>query len=159
MDTDSFILKIKTQDLTNDLKQLEHNFDFSNYPKDHPLYSTKFKKVPGKFKDELGGQEMIEFIALRSKMYAYKTPTSEAKKLKGIAKNVVKKVISLSDYKNSLFNNATYYHDMRTLRSINHEMYVQEVNKKSLCPFDDKRYIFENGIETIPYGFKSLYFT
>ena len=47
---------------------------------------------------------------------------------------------------------------MRTLKSKDHEMHVQEIFKKSLTPFDDKRYIFDNGIETIPHGFESLYF-
>ena len=28
------------------------NYDFSNYPEDHPLYSEDNKKVIGKFKDE-----------------------------------------------------------------------------------------------------------
>jgi hypothetical protein len=158
MDTDSFILKIKTQDLTNDLNDLKEHFDFSNYPKDHKLYSAANTKVPGKFKVELGGDEMTEFIALRSKMYAYKTAKSESKKLKGIAKNVVKKCITFQDYKNCLFQNLYYKHKMRTLKSKDHEMYVQEIFKKSLTPFDDKRYIFDNGIETIPHGFESLYF-
>ena len=30
-------------------------FDFSNYPKDHPNYDNSNNKVPGKFKDEMGG--------------------------------------------------------------------------------------------------------
>ncbi len=79
MDTDSFILKIKTQDLEDDLYKLQDFFDFSKYPQDHKLFNSKNKKVPGKFKDELGSIEMTEFIALRSKMYAYKTKEKEDK--------------------------------------------------------------------------------
>ncbi len=156
-DTDSFVLKIKTDDLQKDLMNLKDNFDFSNYPKDHPLYDSSKKKVPGYFKDELAGEEMTEFIALRSKMYAYKkrgqTKDSESKRLKGISKNVVKKNITFDDYMVSLLNNKTFYHKMRTLNSDKHEMYLQEVEKKSLNPFDDKRYILDDGITTLPFGY------
>jgi hypothetical protein len=72
-DTDSLVFRIDTEDLYTDLQHpdLNDHFDFSNYPKDHPLYSTKNKGVLGKFKDELGGRIMTEFIALRSKMYSF----------------------------------------------------------------------------------------
>ena len=36
-----------------------------------PLPSGKKKKVPGFFKDELGGKIMAEVVALRPKTYAY----------------------------------------------------------------------------------------
>jgi hypothetical protein len=75
-------------------------FDTSDYPKDHPLYSDKNKKVIGKFKDELNGIKILECIGLRSKMYSYRTETSVSKKLKGIKKAVLKKEISFEDYKN-----------------------------------------------------------
>ena len=45
---------------------------------------------------------------------------------------------------------------MYTLNSDKHEMYVNEVNKISMSPFDDKRYILDNGIDTQPFGFSVL---
>jgi hypothetical protein len=33
--------------------------------KDHPLYSDKNKKVIGKFKDELNGIKILEYIGLK----------------------------------------------------------------------------------------------
>ena len=158
MDTDSFILKVRSNDVVNDLYELREHMDFSNYPKDHELF-TKYglkqnqnKKVPGKFKDELGGEEMTEFIALRSKMYAFKTAKVEEKKLKGISKNVVNKSISFDDYLTCLSENKDFQHKMKTLNSCKHEMYLQEVTKKSLSPYDDKRYILKDGIQTLPFG-------
>ena len=44
-DTDSFCYNIKTLDLYHDLKEIAHHLDTSDYPPDHPLYSTVNKKV------------------------------------------------------------------------------------------------------------------
>ena len=69
-DTDSFVIHIKTEDISNDV---ERWFDTSNYDKNdkRPLPIGKNKKVPGLFKDELGGKIMTEVVALRLKTYAY----------------------------------------------------------------------------------------
>jgi hypothetical protein len=67
-DTDSFILKLKTKDLIKDLDNLKEYFDFSNYDDGHRLYDASKEKIPGLMKDALGGLEMIEFVALRSKI-------------------------------------------------------------------------------------------
>ena len=70
-DTDSLILQLETDDLYADMMSDLDAYDTSNYPTDHPLYSQVNKKKVGKFKDELGGKMMSEFVALRSKMYSY----------------------------------------------------------------------------------------
>ena len=41
MDCDSFVLSIETQNIINDLKNLEDLFDFSNLDKNHELFSNK----------------------------------------------------------------------------------------------------------------------
>ncbi len=99
---------------------------------------------------------MTEFIALRSKMYAYKTKEKEDKKLKGIPKNIVKRKIKFEDYKESLERNKVFKHSFNTLRSDKHNMFLSNVEKCSLSPFDDKRYILSNGINTLPYGYSEL---
>ena len=48
----------------------ESRFDFSNYSPDHPNFDLSNKLVPGKFKDEMGGKLIEEFVGLRSKMYS-----------------------------------------------------------------------------------------
>lgn len=45
-------------------------YDTSDYPSNHPLYSTHNKKVIGKFEDELNGTPGIEFVGLNAKMYS-----------------------------------------------------------------------------------------
>ena len=64
-DTDSFFLWIATEDLYADMEQDVDVYDTSNYAEDHPLFDVKNMKVIGKFKDELGGKIMTEFVGLR----------------------------------------------------------------------------------------------
>ena len=71
MDTDSFIIHIKTEHFYKDIaNDVEERFDTSNYKCDRPLPTGKNKKVIGLMKDELGGKIMTEFVALRSKTYS-----------------------------------------------------------------------------------------
>ena len=44
MDTDSFVLRVNTKDIIEDLKNLEDIIDFSFLDKDHELFSNKDKK-------------------------------------------------------------------------------------------------------------------
>ena len=41
---------------------------------------------------------------------------------------------------------------MNVIRSYKHEVYTEEVNKVALCSDDDKRYILEDGINTLAWG-------
>ncbi|MCU7846334.1 MAG: hypothetical protein KZQ93_21065, partial [Candidatus Thiodiazotropha sp. (ex Monitilora ramsayi)] len=47
-DTDSLLLEIQTEDVNKDMAEHADLYDTSDYPKDHPLYSTVNKKVLGK---------------------------------------------------------------------------------------------------------------
>ena len=74
MDTDSFIINIKTEDFYKDIgNDVERWFNTSNYDENdkRPLPIGKNKKVIDLFKDELGRKIMIEFVALRAKAYVY----------------------------------------------------------------------------------------
>ena len=95
MDTDSFVMNIKTEDFYKDIaNEIDKRFDTSNYEVDGPLPTGKNKKVIGLMKDELGGRIMTEFITLRPKAYIYLTDDSkEDKKAKGTKK--ILKVIKI----------------------------------------------------------------
>ena len=72
--TDSFIMYIKTDDFYKDINNdVDKWFDTSNYDKNdnRPLEIGKNKKVLGKFKDEIGGKIMTNFVALRAKTYSF----------------------------------------------------------------------------------------
>ena len=74
MDTDSFIMDIKTEDFYKDIaNDVEKRSDTSNYEVNRPLPTGKNKKVIGLMKDELGGKIITEFVILRPKAYSYLT--------------------------------------------------------------------------------------
>ena len=152
MDTDSFVLSVNTKDIIKDLKNLEDIFDFSNLDKNHELFSNKNKKVIGKFKIETPKNIWIdEFVCLRSKMYAFKCGDDSKNKLKGISKSQSKN-IKFEEYKKCL-DGEEYQRECNNyiIRSINHEMVLQEVKKSTLSIFDDKR-CYINNIESIPWN-------
>ena len=125
------------------MREIMDLFDTSHYPVDHPLYS-QHKKVLGKFKDEANGNIVREFVGLRSKMYSYVYDNKEEKRAKGISKVAVKKDIKHSHYKDLLFTETTQMSSMNSLASHKHKLYGEKVKKRSLSPFDDKRWLLNN---------------
>ena len=85
MDTDSFVMNIKTSDFYKDIaNDVEKRFDTSVYEVYRPLPTGKNKKVIGLMKDELGGKIITEFVTLKLKTYSYLTDDGkEDKKAKG----------------------------------------------------------------------------
>jgi hypothetical protein len=167
IDTDSFIYKIcKDDDFYEFMRTHPHLFDTSNYPHPteenpdiptHPLYSAKNKKVLGKFKDELGGERLLEVIGLRSKMYTFRTETGRTmKKLKGIKKSVLKNDISFADYMTCLLQNKKFAHQQKLIRSKRHELMTITQTKVSLSSTDLKRKVCDDGVSTYAYGHKRL---
>ena len=165
MDTDSFIIYIKTVDfyegIANDIEKL---FDTSNYNKydKRPLPIAINKKLIGMFKDELGGKIMIKFCALRAKTYAYLIDNYDDddygknkiinKKAKSTKKCVTKRDLMFKNYKESLFENKTILKSQHRLRSDHHRVYTEEVNKIALSSNDDKRIQTYDKATTYPYG-------
>ena len=157
MDTDSFVMKIKTDDfytdISNDVEKWFHtsNFDAND---NRPLPIGKNKKLIGKFKDELGGKIMSEFCALKAKTYAFELDNDdEVKKAKGTKKYVLKKHITFDDYANTLFNDNKLLKSQFTFKSDHYKIYTQKINKIAWNYFDDKRIQYSDKITTYPYGY------
>ena len=96
MDTDSFVIHIKTEDFYEDIPDdVEKWFDTSNYSKDDnkPLPLGWNMKVIGLFKEEFGGKIAKEFVGLRAKAWPYLMDDSEHKKAKATKKMSNKKRI------------------------------------------------------------------
>ena len=155
-DTDSLMYEIQTEDFFKDISgDVKDRFDTSGYPPDHPsgIPSGFNKKVLGMFKDEVNGDIIDEFVGLRAKLYSYKMfEGEESKKCKGVKKSVVKKSITHEDYKTCLLTGKEQLRKQNIIRSYEYEVYTEEVNKIALSANDDKRYILEDGINTLALG-------
>ena len=152
-DTDSLMYEIETEDFYKDIsKDVKDKFDTSDYPDNHPsgIPTGINKKVLGMFKDEAGGKIIKEFVGLRAKLYSYKM--FEGEESKGIKKQVVEKSITHEDYKTCLFTGKEQLRKMNIIRSYEHEVYTEEVNKVALSAEDDKRYISSDGMHTMAWG-------
>ena len=169
-DTDSLIYLIQTEDFYHDIKKdMNKKFDTSDYYEYHPsgIKTGVNKKVIGKFKDEVGGNQITHFVGLRPKLYTFKVEKKykkdekdgkvkeikaieeDKRKAKGVKKNVIKKSLSSDDYKKCLFTEDELMKEMNIIRSQNHDIYSMTVNKVPLSANDDKRLICPNKINTL----------
>ena len=163
VETDSFIMNIKTNDFYEDIaSDVENRFDTSNYEVNtsetcalarRPLPTGKNKKVIGLMKDELGGKIITEFVTLRPKTYSFLTGDGkEDKKAKETKKCMIKKVINFNDYKKCLLNGEIILKSQQRFISNKHDVYTENVNKIALSNNDDKRIVLSNKITSYPFG-------
>ena len=142
MDTDSFIMNIKTEDFYKDIaNDVEERFDTSNYECDRPLPRGKNKKVIGLMKDELGGMVITEFVALRPNTYSHLTDDcKEDKKAKGTKKCVIKRMIKFDDHKNYVLNGAVILKSQQRFISKGHDVYTENINtNENIIEHNSKR--------------------
>lgn len=152
-DTDSFILEVKTDCFYSDMRENLHRYDTSDYPEDNRYKIMRVnKKVPGLFKDELNGKIMSEFVGLRSKMYSFKVDGEEKKRAKGVKKCVLTKTLSFQDYMKCIQENCEIVRSQNTIRSKKHQVFSITQSKIALSPSDNKRYILDGNINTLPWG-------
>ena len=164
-DTDSFIIYIKTEDFFKDISNdVERWFDTFNYDKNNkrPLPIGMNKKVPGLFKDELGGKIITEVVLIRPKTYTYlidgyddDDDVYEKNKIinkKGTKKCVIKRRLMFENYKDCLFNDKTILRSQQRFKSYHNKAYTKEVNKIALSSDDDKRLQTFDRVTTYPYG-------
>ena len=156
MDTDSFIMNIKTNDFYEDIaKDVENRFDTSNYEVNRPLPIGKNKKVISLMKDELGGKIIMEFVTLRPKTYSYLNDDGKAnKKAKGTKKCILKKMIKFNDYKKCLLYHEVIFKSQQRFIGKKHDVYTENINKITLSNNDDKRIVSSDKITSYPYRYK-----
>ena len=164
MDTDSFVMHIKTNDFDKDIaNDIENRFDTSNYEVNtsetsalahRPFRTGKNKKVIGLIKDELGGKIITEFVTLRPKTYSFLTDDGkEDKKAKGTKTSIIKKMTKFNDYKKCLLNGEIILKSQQRFISKKHDFYTKNINKIALSNNDDKRIVSLNKITSYPYGY------
>ena len=157
-DTDSFIFLYKNiknvyLELLNN-KTIYNILDTSNYPENHILYNKQNKSIPGFLKDEVPPDNFIlEYIGLKSKNYSLKLLNNEEiLKAKGGSVDQLKENISHETYKDVLINEKKVISNFNKIKSYDHKLYTEKILKKVLDFNDDKRYILDNSIDTLPFG-------
>ena len=127
-------------------------FDFSSYSKDSKFYDDANKKVIGKMKDEYGGVFIDEFVGLKTKMYSIKKiDGKESSTAKGV--NIVTK---FNEFKDVLFNKKIIRHKMKSIQPKKQKTGTYEIDKISFSCFDDKRFVLDDGVNTLAYFHKDF---
>ena len=114
------------------------------------------KKAIGKFKDELNGIPLQEFVGLRPKLYSLiyeNAGVVESKKTaKGIKRVVKDKHLHHEHYKNTLFSLGSYNVSQNLIRSQHHTLTTRSIKKVALTAFDTKRWLLVDGVNTRAHG-------
>ncbi len=129
-----------------------HRFDTSDYDL-YNIYDIELKNK----KDENNGKIMLEFVGLRSKMYASRTASYDfnkklVKKSKGSTKASLK-TITFENYKDCGFKNRSDEKSQRLIKSKHHTVYTVKQEKVVLSPNDDKRIVIRFATDTKPWGY------
>lgn len=92
-----------------------------------------------------------EFCGLRSKVYSFLCNGKAVKRLKGLAKVTVEKELKHEHYKRALFDENSMISSMDCIRSHKHDIYVETIQKRGLCCYDDKRWL-KDAFTSYSYG-------
>ena len=103
----------------------------------------------GKMKNENPGDDITKFIGLRPKVYSIETVNGvNTNKVKGCSSRRV----SFGRYRQVLEFDLSTFQARCLLQSRRMNIATVEVTKTELTPFDDKRYLLENKVTSLPYG-------
>ena len=151
-DTDSFIFEIKCRNFFKRYKTLQM-MDFSNFPKNHYLYSNENKKSLFHFKDENPFDYISQFCGLRPKLYAIKTVNDQNYiRSKGYSKNFSKTFLSFDTYKECHNTLQDFRFPFKSIRGYDHHLFSILQNKIVLSNFDSKMYCCDCNIHTFFHG-------
>ena len=151
-DTDSLCYKIKTEDIYEDMRGAGYLYDFSNYPADHPNFSTDHKKLVGYMKDETEGNPVREFVGVRPKVYSMICEKNDGRKFanKGIQRNIS---VSHEKYKNCVLQSQIPPPlEFKQIDSKLHVLKTISKKKEALNLFANKRYLLRDGVTSKAYG-------
>ena len=103
-------------------------------------------------KDEFKGEIIYEFVGLKSKMYLLiSAKDNEVSKAKG-----VNNILRNKEFVNVLFNEKVVRHNMNRIQSKLHEIGTYSIFQISISCFDDKRYVLDDGVNTLAYFHKDI---
>ena len=98
-------------------------------------------------KDEFNGVKIVEFVGLKSKMYSLiASDDKEVNKAKGVNLKLRHK-----EHLDVLFNKRVVRHKVKRIQSVLHQNGTYDINKISLSCLHDKRYVLDDGKNTLAY--------
>jgi hypothetical protein len=155
-DTDSLLFTAEGySEETEVMKILSHLMDTSNYAEDHPLFDSARKNQLTYWKDELCGNELVEFAGLASKSYSMRVKTKHdtvtSSKCKGVRKGYRKKIAFLS-FKNCVDSISAENVSQYNIVGKSFKLFTVKTKKRAFSSFDDKRYILPCAIHTLAHG-------
>lgn len=160
MDTDSFILSIESKNPWDELEPFKEKLDTSNFDKKHPLYSLSNASKLGCFKSETGSDQILAFCGLKSKLYSLMImkngEVEEIKKGKGVPSRVLDRNFSFDNYLSCLLEDKEERCKVERLLKRDHIIYQRGEERKVMNSFDDKRFLLNCSIHSVPYGAKNL---
>lgn len=76
----------------------------------------------------------------------------EKKVCKGLGRVAIEKRLKFRHYKQCLFQNKDRRYDFHTIRSTKQNIKTIRIKKKAISHLDTKRWLFDCGIHSVPYG-------
>lgn len=154
-DTDSLALVVFNETKTDNIAKMHDMIDFSNYDVSHPKFNTKHANTLGYWKDELQGHSIKEYVGLRAKCYTIKMEKRNKTEIKTTCKGIrkgYKKAIPFSKFRKCIqtINQETI--TQYNIQSKSHIVNTMRLKKICFGSFDDKRYLFNCGFHSVPYG-------
>ena len=150
--TGSLVYEINTKDVYEDFYQDKNLLDISCYPLNSKFFDPVNKKVTGKMKDEFKGKIVSGYVELKSKMYSLiDLDDEEVTKAKQVNKKIRHK-----EFVDVLFNKRVIRDNMKRIYSKLHRTGTYHVCKTSLSCFDDKRYVLDDGFNSLAYFHKDI---
>ena len=102
--------------------------------------------------DEFKGKIINEFVGLKSKIYSLiSVKNEEVTKAKGVNKKIRHK-----EFADVFFNEKVIRHNMKRIQSKLHRIVTYDVYKISFSCFNDKRYVLNDGANTLAYFHKDV---
>ena len=97
---------------------------------------------------KMSGKIIAEFVGLRSKMYSIVIVDDE----KLVRAKGVNRELMHSEFKDVLFDKKVGRHCMKRILAKGNKIGTYDICKISLSCFDDKRFVLDDGVNSLAYG-------
>ena len=116
------------------------------------MHNSNNKKVPGIMKNEKPFNRIKKVYALKSKSHNISmNNNNEESKHKGHDYN-----FTTNEYHDVTFNKKVSSYPLNKITLIRHDIFTKKTIKNTLNSFDEKRYLCDDGINTLPLGHKYI---